>query len=101
MCLNCGCGEAADDRGKPENITIEDLRAAAAANGQTLRESAQHILETVASFETQSPVASSGTGIRGSGSQPVTSRPLPRGPALPRPSPDGRGRSSVRGIRKT
>lgn len=101
MCLNCGCGEAADDRGKPENITIEDLRAAAAANGQTLHESAQHIRETVASFETQSPVASSGTGIRGSGSQPVTSRPLPRDPALPRPSPDGRGRSSVRGIRKT
>ena len=47
MCMNCGCGRPNDDRGKPENITADDLQRAARANDQTLRESAQHILETV------------------------------------------------------
>ena len=47
MCLNCGCGRPYDDMGKPDNITAPDLVRAAEANGQTLRESAQHIVETV------------------------------------------------------
>jgi len=47
MCMNCGCGRPNDDNGKPENIVASDLQKAAEANGQTLRESAQHILETV------------------------------------------------------
>ena len=47
MCMNCGCGRPNDDNGKPDNITADDLRKAARANDQTLRESAQHILETV------------------------------------------------------
>ncbi|HEX2625927.1 MAG TPA: hypothetical protein VHL56_03385 [Candidatus Limnocylindrales bacterium] len=46
MCMNCGCGQPHDDHGKAENITLEDLQQAGAANGQSLRESAQHILET-------------------------------------------------------
>jgi hypothetical protein len=46
MCMNCGCGQPHDDHGKPENITLEDLQQAGAANNQSLRESAQHILET-------------------------------------------------------
>jgi hypothetical protein len=46
MCMNCGCGQPHEDHGKPENITLEDLRKAGAANDQSLRESAQHILET-------------------------------------------------------
>jgi hypothetical protein len=46
MCMNCGCGQPHDDHGKPENITLEDLQKAGAANDQSLRESAQHILET-------------------------------------------------------
>jgi hypothetical protein len=45
MCMNCGCGRPDDDRGDSANITGGDLRAAAAANGQSLRESAEHILE--------------------------------------------------------
>jgi hypothetical protein len=90
MCLNCGCGDAASDRGKPENITISELREAAAANGQTLRESAQHILETVEAYETQSPVASmaGGTGSTGSGSEGGDSglgRPAGSQPAPPAP----------------
>ena len=47
MCMNCGCGQPHEDHGKPENITAEELQAAGAANGQSLRESAQHILEAV------------------------------------------------------
>jgi hypothetical protein len=47
MCMNCGCGRPNDDRGNPANITAEDLQRAAEANSQSLRESGQHILETV------------------------------------------------------
>lgn len=47
MCLNCGCGQPNEDHGNPANITAEDLRRAGAANDQSMRESAQHIVETV------------------------------------------------------
>ena len=47
MCMNCGCGEPNDDRGKPENITLDVLARASSANHQSLRESAEHILEAV------------------------------------------------------
>ena len=47
MCMNCGCGEPRNDHGKPANITAEHLRRAADANGQSLRESAPHILQAV------------------------------------------------------
>lgn len=47
MCMNCGCGQPHEDHGKPANITAADLQRASEANRQSLRESAQHILETV------------------------------------------------------
>jgi len=47
VCMNCGCGQPHDDHGKPENITAEDLQRAADANGQSLRESADHISAAV------------------------------------------------------
>ena len=47
MCMNCGCGQPHETHGKPENITAADLQRAAEANDQTLRESAQHIVEAV------------------------------------------------------
>jgi hypothetical protein len=47
MCMNCGCGQPHDDHGKPENITAAELQRAGEANGQSLRESAQHIVEAV------------------------------------------------------
>ena len=47
MCMNCGCGQPHEEHGKPANITADELQAAADANGQSLRETAQHILETV------------------------------------------------------
>ncbi len=47
MCMNCGCGQPNEDHGKPANITAEALQRAGDANGQSIRESAQHIVETV------------------------------------------------------
>jgi hypothetical protein len=47
MCMNCGCGQPNEDHGKAANITAEELQRAGDANGQSLRESAQHIIETV------------------------------------------------------
>lgn len=47
MCMNCGCGQPNEDHGKPANITASDLQRAGDVNRQSLRESAQHILETV------------------------------------------------------
>ena len=47
MCMNCGCGQPNEDHGNPANITADDLKRAGEVNGQSLRESAQHILETV------------------------------------------------------
>ena len=47
MCMNCGCGQPHEDHGLQANITAADLQRASEANGQSLRESAQHMLETV------------------------------------------------------
>jgi hypothetical protein len=47
MCMNCGCGQPLEDHGKLENITAAELQRASEANGQSLRESAQHIVEAV------------------------------------------------------
>lgn len=47
MCMNCGCGQPHEDHGKPANITASDLQRAGEGNHQSLRESAQHIIETV------------------------------------------------------
>jgi hypothetical protein len=47
MCMNCGCGQPHEDHGKPENITARELQRAGEANDQSLRESAQHIVEAV------------------------------------------------------
>ncbi len=47
MCMNCGCGLPNEDHGNEANITADDLRRAGEANDQSLRESAQHIVDTV------------------------------------------------------
>lgn len=47
MCMNCGCGLPDERHGKKENLTAEDLRRAGAVNDQSLRLTAQHIMETV------------------------------------------------------
>jgi hypothetical protein len=47
MCMNCGCGQPDEDHGKPDNITAAELRRAGEANGQSMRETARHIVEAV------------------------------------------------------
>lgn len=47
MCLNCGCMHAHDDMGKPGvNITYEDIKKAADANGSTVEEQLATIVRT-------------------------------------------------------
>ena len=47
MCLNCGCMRAHDDMGKPGvNLVYEDLKRAAAANGNTVDEALETIART-------------------------------------------------------
>ena len=46
MCLNCGCHDAHDDHDDARNITYEDVRAAAEANGMGIAESLVMMLET-------------------------------------------------------
>ena len=47
MCLNCGCMRAHDDMGKPGvNITYEDVKRAADANGKSVDETQQIISKT-------------------------------------------------------
>ena len=54
MCMNCGCGQPHEKHGEPANITAEELRRAGDANGQSLRESAQHMLEAVELLDSSS-----------------------------------------------
>jgi hypothetical protein len=47
MCLNCGCMRAHDDMGKPGvNITYEDVKRAADANGTTIDQALETIART-------------------------------------------------------
>ncbi|MBA2263807.1 MAG: hypothetical protein H0W10_04005 [Chloroflexi bacterium] len=47
MCLNCGCMRAHDDMGKPRiNITYEDVKRAADANGMTVDDTLAMIART-------------------------------------------------------
>jgi hypothetical protein len=47
VCLNCGCMRAHDDMGKPGvNITYEDVKRAAEANGKSVDETLQMITRT-------------------------------------------------------
>ena len=47
MCLDCGCGMAHDDMGQPDvHITYEDIKRAADADGQSVRETLETIART-------------------------------------------------------
>ena len=43
MCLNCGCGQPNEKHGKDENITLDDVRRAGEANGQSVEESLRNM----------------------------------------------------------
>jgi len=44
MCLNCGCGEY-DERHKPTDFTMDDLKAAAAGHDMDVEQAAKNIHE--------------------------------------------------------
>jgi hypothetical protein len=43
MCLNCGCGEPNERHDNDANITLDDVRRAGEANGQTVEESLRNM----------------------------------------------------------
>lgn len=43
MCLNCGCGEPNERHGDDANITLDDVRRAGEANGQSVEESLRNM----------------------------------------------------------
>ncbi len=43
MCLNCGCGEFDERHGNDANITLDDVRRAGEANGQSVEESLRNM----------------------------------------------------------
>lgn len=53
MCLNCGCGEANDDHGNRDNITLDDLQKASQATGQSLHETIDHMERGLDQVESQ------------------------------------------------
>jgi hypothetical protein len=56
MCLNCGCGKAHDDMGKPDiNIIYEDIKRAADANRMSVRQALDNIARTAEKDRTEHP----------------------------------------------
>jgi hypothetical protein len=43
MCLNCGCGEPNNRHDNEANITLDDVRRAGDANGQSVEESLRNM----------------------------------------------------------
>ncbi len=46
MCMNCGCMEPNDKHGNQANITLDEMREAAQANGQDLDEAMDNMERT-------------------------------------------------------
>jgi hypothetical protein len=56
MCLNCGCMRAHDHMGKPGvNLTYEDIKRAAEANGKTVDQTLETIARTAAKDRSDHP----------------------------------------------
>ena len=55
MCLNCGCGTPEDRHGDEANITADDLRQAADANGQTLDDTVRNLRDSLDKVGQASP----------------------------------------------
>ena len=44
MCLNCGCGEYWDKRGKATNLTMEEVEQAAKGEGASVEDASKEII---------------------------------------------------------
>ena len=47
MCLNCGCGDYNDKRGKATNITMDDLERAAKGEGMSIEETVDEMTHSM------------------------------------------------------
>lgn len=45
VCYNCGCGMPDDNMGNQDNITVETIKKAAEASGQTVEDAKKNMLE--------------------------------------------------------
>ena len=56
MCLNCGCMRAHDDMGRPGvNLTYEDVKRMAEANGRSVEQTLATIAKTAAKDRADHP----------------------------------------------
>jgi hypothetical protein len=47
MCLSCGCGIPEDDHGNPDNLVYEDIERAADAEGLSVSQTIQNLLDSL------------------------------------------------------
>lgn len=80
MCLSCGCHERYESHGNPDNITMDDVRAAASAAGITPEQVVENI---TADLERSSPLGSTTEGVDPTAGTDVDSL-LSTGEAKPR-----------------
>jgi hypothetical protein len=65
MCLSCGCMRAHDDMGKPGiNITYEDVKLAADANGMTVDATLAMIAQTAGKDRLDHPAEYAASTVR-------------------------------------
>jgi hypothetical protein len=67
MCMNCGCGEPSERHGRTENITIDDVRKAGEANGQSVQESLHHMSQAAREYLSAEGQGAPGAGQAGPG----------------------------------
>jgi hypothetical protein len=72
MCMNCGCGLPNESHGKKENLTAEALRRAGSVNRQSLRTTAEHILQSVELLEGRAGATTPRPGGPGPANQRAT-----------------------------
>jgi hypothetical protein len=54
--MNCGCGKAHDDMGRPDvNITMDDIKRAADANKMSVQQVLDNIQRTAKQHQTEHP----------------------------------------------
>ena len=56
MCMNCGCGEY-NERHKPTDITLDDLKAAAEGQGMEVEQSADNIHDAARQLKQQGAIS--------------------------------------------
>lgn len=56
MCLNCGCGEY-NERHKPTDITLDDLKAAASGQDMEVEQAADNIHQAASTLKKEGKIS--------------------------------------------